>query len=224
MHRLTLADRLLAALLGGLTSVLLATAAHATEVQVVGVFPGKAVVSVNGAAPATMSIGQVKDGVKLLGVADNAATIEVEGKRRTLALGQGYRSKGDGSAPESSGDRVVLTADSGGHFKSQVLINGKPVTAVVDTGATLVAMDVATAKRLGIDFTKGQPGIARTANGAVPMWLVKLDTVKLGDLLLYQVDGAITEGAGIGFVLLGNSFLSRTSMKQDAGMLTLIKK
>ena len=109
MHRLTLADRLLAALLGGLPSVLLATAAHAAEVQVVGVFPGKAVVSVNGAAPATMSIGQVKDGVKLLGVADNAATIEVEGRRRTLALGQGYRSKGDGSAPESSGDRVVLT-------------------------------------------------------------------------------------------------------------------
>ena len=197
---------------------------HAADVQVVGVFPGKAVISINGAPPATLSIGQVKDGIKLVGVAENAATVEVDGKRRTLALGQGYRSKGDGGAPDSGGDRVVLTADSGGHFKTQILINGKPATAVVDTGATMVAMDTATAKRLSLDYTKGQPGMVQTANGKVPVWRVKLDTVKVGDLLVYQVDGVVTEGQGIGVVLLGNSFLSRTTMKQEAGMLTLVKK
>jgi aspartyl protease family protein len=203
--------------------ILGAPLAHATEVNVVGLFPGKALLSIDGAEPRTLSVGQTVSGVKLLGVGDGKATIEADGKRRSLGIGQAYSGKASAGA-ESSGGKVVLHADSRGHFTTTVLLNGKPVTATVDSGATMVAMDIATAKRIGLDYEKGRPGMVQTANGRVPIWNVTLDTVKVGDVTISQVEAGVTGGAGIGVVLLGNSFLKRTEMRQEAGQLTLIKR
>jgi aspartyl protease family protein len=197
--------------------------AWAQGVNVVGVFPGKAVLSINGGAPRTVSVGQTVDGVKLLGVEDGRATMLVEGKRATLGIGQAYSAAPSGPVKESGGT-VVLQADSRGHFHTTVLLNGKTVTAVVDTGASSIAMDITTARSIGINYEKGQRSTAATANGMVPTWRVMLDSVKLGDIILYQVEALVTGGNGIGIVLLGNTFLSRTEMRQEAGRLTLVKR
>src|SRR3954464_9486079 len=72
-----------------LTLALCAGAARATDVNVVGLFPGKAVGSVNGGQPRTLSVGQKTDeGVTLVSSERDSATLEVDGKRRVMKMGQ----------------------------------------------------------------------------------------------------------------------------------------
>src|SRR5438132_7746855 len=67
----------------------LACEAGATDVTVVGLFSGKAVVTVNRGAPRTLSVGQTTpEGVKLLAVDAKGATLEVDGRREVLEMGQ----------------------------------------------------------------------------------------------------------------------------------------
>ena len=198
--------------------------AQAIEVAVVGVFPGKAVIAIDGGAPVTLSVGAVRNGVRLIAVGEQSATLEFDGKRRSLAMGLSYRSKADPNGTDNGSDSVTLQADSKGHFSNNGLINGKSVNFLVDTGATSVSMDINTAKRLGLSYTQGKRGSAQTANGVVNVWTVTLDSVRVGDLTIYQVEGVIVEGAGMGAVLLGNSFLSRTRLKQEGGQMTLTRK
>ncbi len=59
--------------------------AAATEVNVVGLFPGKAVVTINRGAPRTLSVGQkTPEGVVLVSVDNRAAVLEIDGKKQSL--------------------------------------------------------------------------------------------------------------------------------------------
>ena len=113
-----------------------ASGARATEITVVGLFPTKAVVVINNAAPKTMSIGQRSaEGITLVAVGSDTATFEIEGKPRQLRMGQHYA-----ATPASGGDRVVLSASSGGHVLADARINGGAIRMLVDTGATSIAL------------------------------------------------------------------------------------
>lgn len=91
---------------------------------------------------------------------------------------------------------------------------------MVDTGATLVSLGRSDALKAGIDFTKGDPGISQTANGPVRVWRVRLDTVRVGDVTLHNVEGTVNSG-DLPFVLLGASFLNRMEMRRDGATLML---
>jgi aspartyl protease family protein len=198
---------------------LLANSAHAADISVVGLFPGKAVLVVDGASPKTYSIGNtVSDGAKLVSVSDSSATIETNGKRQTIAIG-GHVNRTGASGQGS----ITLQADNQGHFVTQGQINGGSVRMLVDTGATLIALPGSDARRLGIDYKKGKIGYSNTANGTTQVYLVKLDTVKIGDIELNQVDAVIHE-TGLPIILLGNSFLNRTDMRRDGEQMTLTKR
>jgi aspartyl protease family protein len=95
---------------------------------------------------------------------------------------------------------------------------------LVDTGATLISMNQSEARRLGINYLKGQKGYSQTASGIAGVYRVKLDTVKLGDIVLNNVDAAVHEGDGPPIVLLGMSFLSRVEMKREGERLVLTKR
>ena len=58
----------------------------------------------------------------------------------------------------------------------------------------------------------------------VPTWRVKLDSVTVGDITLYNVEGAVHEARASTTALLGMSFLSRTEMRRDGQNLTLTKR
>jgi aspartyl protease family protein len=118
---------------------------------------------------------------------------------------------------------VVLTVGSGGHFSTQGQINGKAVHMVVDTGASVVAMSMADAQRMGVDYKAGQVVSMSTANGVIPAWRVKLASVRVGDVLVYDVDSVVTSGS-MPFVLLGNSFLSRFQMTRSNDQMVLQKR
>ncbi|WAJ30594.1 retropepsin-like aspartic protease family protein [Antarcticirhabdus aurantiaca] len=104
--------------------------------------------------------------------------------------------------------RVVRSGDD--HFHVEGSIDGRPVTFVVDTGASMIALDTVTAERLGID-TAGLNYRAdiMTANGVAKAAMVKLDEVRIGGIERRNVQAAITEGRLLGgTVLLGMSFLN----------------
>jgi aspartyl protease family protein len=196
---------------------------QATDVNVVGLFPGKALVEIDRGNPRTMSEGQKIDDIKLISANSNSAVIDIAGKRHNISLGQsasGGSAKHNGSGAGS----IVLTADNRGHYHSIGSINGAATRFLVDTGATSVAIGSAEAQRLGLDYKKGRAGVASTANGTAPMYIMLADKVSVGDITLHQVEVSVIEGAGLPITLLGMSFLNRLEMKQDSGKMTLTKR
>ena len=119
---------------------------------------------------------------------------------------------------------VTLNADSAGHYISTGSINGGTVKFLVDTGATMVSLGASDAKRLGIDYEKGQRGTSNTANGIAMVYRVKLDAVKVGNIALTNVDGVVHESSDMPFVLLGMSFLGRLEIRQDGQQMTMMQK
>jgi aspartyl protease family protein len=193
--------------------------AQAADISVVGVFPGKAVLVVDGAGPKTYSVGStVSGGVKLVSVGRDNAVFDNNGKKEKIDLGEHV-----GSASSSGTASVTLQADSRGHFMVQGQINGGTTRMLVDTGASYVALPASDAVRLGIDYKKGRPGYVNTANGVAPVYLVTLDSVKVGNIVLNQVDGLVQEN-GLPIILLGMSFLNRTEMRRDGEQMVLTKR
>ena len=178
---------------------------------------------VDGGKPRTLSVGQVTpEGVKLFSATSEAAVIEFGGRRETLSTGSGMRV---GAATSTgSSEQAVLKADGRGHFYANGLINGSSVRFLIDTGATTIAFSTAEARRLGIDYRSGTRSVGRTANGIVTGYGVKLDTVRVGDITLQNVDAHVLEGMGPSDVLLGMSFLNRTQMQRDGDTLVLVKR
>ena len=210
-------------LLLALLASILVTSVHAeTRLNVVGLFSGKALVSINGSAPQTISAGQTKNGVKLIAADSESATFLVEGKRQTLKMGQAASVAGN--AGPANNTPVSLYADSRGHFTGNMSINGASLKYLVDTGATTVALNSGDAKFAKIDYEKGEKVPVNTANGVVTAYLVKVNTLKIGTIILNDVDVIVNEGGSPEIVLLGMSALNKLDMKRDNSIMTLTKK
>ena len=195
--------------------------AGAVDVTLIGLFPGKAVITVNRGAPRTLSVGQsTPEGVKLVSTDAKSAVLEVEGQRLTVEMGQHFET----ANMTGSRQAVTLAPDSRGHFIADGQVNGAHMRFLVDTGATLVAIPASEAARLGIDYRSGRRGISQTANGAVAFWRVTLDSVSVGGVTLTSVEGAVHDSGGLDVALLGMSFLGRTEMKREGPNLTLVKR
>jgi aspartyl protease family protein len=208
----------IAALAFGLT---VAVPAAATDVTVVGLSSTRASVSINGGAPRWLAVGQRSpEGVLLVAADRESATFEIDAKRRVLKMNQAYVATGAAGGASNS---VTLKADGRGHFIAEGQVNGGSVRFLVDTGATAVALPAAEARRLGINYLKGERGSVQTANGTANAYRVKLDTVRLGDITLNNIDGVVLEG-GLAMPLLGMTFLNRTEMKRDGETMVLTKR
>jgi aspartyl protease family protein len=205
-------------------SALALVAAAPTSAQSVamsGSLGDKALLVIDG-TPRTVAAGSTVQGVKLVSVSGSDAVVEVKGQRVTLAMGGAQVNLG-GTPSDGGGTQIVLTAGSGGHFFTSGQVNGKAVRFLVDTGATYVSMGAAQAQQLGVDFTKGQRGVSNTANGQMTVYKVKLASVRVGDVQLYDVDGLVSQQP-MEAVLLGNSFLTRFQMKRENDTMTLTKR
>lgn len=193
-----------------------------TQINVVGLFNGKAVVIINNGKTQILSVGQQSpDGVKLLSADSTKAVFEVAGKRQELGMGQAASVGGGASSQAAS---VILYANSSGHYFADGYINGVPLKMLVDTGATTIALNSGDAKYAGIDYKNGERSLVQTANGNVVAYEVVINSVKIGGLTLNQVDGMVLEGGSPSVVLLGMSALNRVDMKRDGVAMTLTKK
>jgi aspartyl protease family protein len=195
-------------------------AAAAAEVALVGVIgSGAAVLAVDGGDPKTVKVGQKWNGIAVLAVERDRATVEIDGRRRILVQGQHYRS----AAAATDRQQATLAADPNGHFVTDGAVNGNPVRFLVDTGATSIALPGREAERLGIDYRKGARGMTHTANGPVAVYRVTLDRVRLGGIELRMVEAVVIE-QGLDIALLGMSFLSRVEWKREGQTMTLIRR
>ena len=206
--------------LGLAALTLLAPPGFAADVALVGLIGAKAIVVIDGGAPRTLAPGQkTTEGVMLLGTEKDAASFDIDGKKRTLRMGgRAY------SAPSPGKQSVTLNADARGHFVTMGSINGGSVRFLVDTGATFVSLPAAEARRLGIGYLQGQRGSMQTANGLAIAYRVKLDTIKVGDVTVNNVDAVVSENDAMGVNLLGMSFLNRMEMRRDGQSMTLTKR
>jgi aspartyl protease family protein len=206
-----------------ITAVLFASQTLAeTRLNVVGLFSGKALVSINGGSPESIAAGQTKNGVKLISANSESATFMVEGRRQTLKMGQAASVAGN--AAPTNNTPVSLYADSRGHFSGNLSINGASLKYLLDTGATTVALNSGDAKFAKIDYEKGEKAQASTANGVVEVYIVTINTLKIGSITLNNVEATVHEGGSPSVVLLGMSALNKLDMKRDNSIMTLTKK
>ncbi len=202
------------------------SSSQAQSVALAGMLGSKALLIVNGSAPKSVAAGETHQGVKVVSTAGDQAVLELSGKRHTLRVGDAPVSVGSGSGSGSSagkGSRIVLTAGSGGHFTTPGQINGRAVQFVVDTGATSIAMSAGDAERVGINYKGGQPVQLSTANGVVLGFRVKLNSVRVGDVEVYDID-AVVSPQPMPYMLLGNSFLTRFQMIRENDQMTLLRR
>jgi aspartyl protease family protein len=193
----------------------LAPAAHATTVLVMSLEQGRAQLLVNGSAVRVLREGQTSpEGVRLISADRSQARLEVDG--RELALGLG------GSTVASA----ELKVDPSGHFTTVAYLNGAATQAVIDTGATAVAISGDDAARMSIRYA-GAPRVqVATAGGARFGYRVNLATVRVGGITLHNVDAVIMEGgkAELPITLIGMSFLNGVEMRRVGDTLTLTRR
>lgn len=198
---------------------LTAFGAWAQEVGLAGLMGSKAMLMINGGDPQAVRVGDTVGGVKLVAIQGDQAIVEIGGRKRPLRIGQHAvgAANGDGSG------RVILTADGNGHFFTTGNVNGASIRFMVDTGATAIALGPSDARRIGLDLNRGEKGLVSTANGQVVVTRVMLDTVRIGDVSLHNVEGVVLS-AEMPAALLGMSFLNRMEMQRDGSTMTLKKR
>lgn len=206
-----------------LGSVLLAAAAAeaaAQEVRAIALFPQRALLEIDG-AQRFLKVGETSpEGVQLVAADSRHAEVEIRGRRARLELSEHIAA----SFTAAEVAEVRVPRDSRGHYFVGGTINGHAVEFMVDTGATSIALNSAAAERLGIDWTRGVEGMTSTAGGVVPTRELTLAKVSVGAITLHQVPAVVVIGAHPPHVLLGNSFLTKVEMAEDAGTLVLRRK
>ena len=216
--------RLLTRGLAGVAGIWLAgawvTACLAQTVVLSGVLGQKALLSLAGAPPRGVAVGQELQGIRVLAVRANEADVEVDGQRQTLRLGDGPISTTAPQGDASGRRRIVMHASSNGHFRSPGQINGRAVDFIVDTGASVVSLSQSLADGIGLAYQGGARTLLNTANGQVVGWQTRLDSVRLGNVEIFGVD-ALVSPSSMPFVLLGNSYLTRFQMTRTNDELVL---
>lgn len=215
-------DRSLLLVVTLLAAGLFPASSHAVDkIALYALFKNKAIIMVDGSRRVVATGQSTREGVKLVSTntAREEAVVQIADRRMTLRLGIVMQ----GGGMEGKKTKVVLYADSSGHFRADGTINGMPVSFLVDTGATRIAINSRIAKAIGIDYkTLGSPGYANTAGGIIRVYNVNLDSVSVGNITMRHVDAAVIEGNFPRTSLLGMSFLGKLNMRRTGQRMELI--
>jgi aspartyl protease family protein len=127
-----------------------------------------------------------------------------------------------GTAGQSiSGEAIELRRQDDGHYWIMVDINGKPVRFMVDSGATMTAINATTAKDAGVE-ANGYPIILSTANGRVAAKRATVQSLVFGPHKIENHPVVVSESFG-DVNLLGMNFLNNMqSWRVDANKMILI--
>lgn len=196
-----------------LLSSSLAAWAAPKSLLLVGILGDRAAISIEGKRHLLKVGERSPEGLELRSLQSDQATVHFEGRQRTLKLGD--RIGGHFTQRERPATHIYRASQ--GMYLTPGQINGIGVDMMVDTGASAIAMNENTARRLGVDFRlEGQPIGVSTANGHAVGYALNLNEVSVGNVTLDRVNAIVLPGAYPVRVLLGMSFLSRVEM-QDKG-------
>ncbi len=113
-------------------------------------------------------------------------------------------------AVPAGGRTVVIPRDSRGHFQVNARVDGKQMGFMVDTGASVIALTAADARRLGLRPSQREfTAAVQTANGTVRAAPTQLDRVEIDGVTVRNVAALIMPDEVLGENLLGLSFLSK---------------
>lgn len=113
---------------------------------------------------------------------------------------------------------IVVPRDRTGHFRTEGRIDGQRIAFMVDTGASVVAMNETSAARIGVRPARGDFNAAvSTANGVIKAARTRLAMVQVGDLIVRDVDAMVLPDEALSQNLLGLSFLGRLKRFEYAG-------
>lgn len=199
---------------------LLALPVAAMDLQVKMLAKDSALIEIDGKQRMLRAGAVSPEGVKLLAADGQQAIVEMNGKRATLKLNRQISTQ----FKKSEKSEVRIASARGGHHITPGRINGVPVEFMVDTGASIIAMNYREAEKLGIDYRAGKPITVNTANGVAKAYKIVLNRVSVGDIELNQVSAAVSTTESPTIILLGNSYLSNVDMLVDSGVLVLKEK
>ncbi len=117
------------------------------------------------------------------------------------------------------GSELVLKRSRDGHYVFPGTINGRPVSFLLDTGATLVSVPARLADELGLEA--GPPMQAVTANGTVTTRATRVDALAFGPFEVRGVPASLNPGMAGDQVLLGMSVLKHLEFTQRGDTLVL---
>ncbi|MDF1589122.1 MAG: retropepsin-like aspartic protease [Gammaproteobacteria bacterium] len=190
------------------------------QIVVVGLFADHAVVEINN-KQRILSVGKTSpEGVKLISATSQKAVLEIKGKQSDYVLGSHI---GAHYTPPVA-QPVVNIWPTNGMYLTAGSINGYSVNFIVDTGASSIALNADTAKRLGLEYLKAPQIAVKTASKVEIAYQVKLEQVQVGTITLYNVDGLVIDGSEPSVALLGMSFLGQLDMQRTDNKLQLKKK
>jgi aspartyl protease family protein len=127
------------------------------------------------------------------------------------------------SSSVQTGSMLTVAADLTGHFVLHPSVDGRRVRMLVDTGASVVALSYRDAQLAGIRV-RGEEFSRKmgTANGIVEAAPVRIAEIRLGDIVVRDVEAVVLPDGRLGTSLLGMSFLRRLGgFEITRGQLTL---
>lgn len=209
-------------------AMFLTTTAQAVEkLTLLALFKDQAILHVDG-QNRMLSTGETSpEGVELLEANSERAVVRIDGREEVLELGMvaSFPGGSDDVAPAWEGpEKLTLWEEDDGFFYASGAINGSSVRFLVDTGANTIAINRSLAERLGIDYRDGQQGVATTASGVTPMYIVTLERVSVGEITLRDVQAGILLGEQPEVPLLGMSFLGKLDMVREGRRLELKRR
>ena len=192
----------------------------AENIRLQGIFKNTVVITVDG-QQRMLKLGQRSpEGIELLAVDKQQATLRINGEAKTLGLSQHIASSFHAAEKQQV---LIPRGERGGYFVSGN-INGIATRMLIDTGATVVALNGREARRIGIDYKNGQLTRVSTASGISNAYSVMLNSINVSGLVLRHIEAVVIEGAFPEEVLLGMSYLSRVSMREQNNVLYLENK
>ena len=111
---------------------------------------------------------------------------------------------------QASGRSLNIPRDARGHFQTDGRIEGQRVNFMIDTGASLVALNEKSAARFGLRPSRSDyNATVSTANGTIKAARTRLAMIELGGLVVRDVDAVVLPDEALSENLLGLSFLSK---------------
>lgn len=110
------------------------------------------------------------------------------------------------------GGHIQIPSDRSGHYFTEVHVNGRPLSVMIDTGASSVILRYEDARDLGLVYGSDPFEISvQTANGTATAHRVKLDSVRIGSISFDDIEALVMEQGVLQTNLLGMSFMKRLS-------------
>jgi aspartyl protease family protein len=114
------------------------------------------------------------------------------------------------AVPQSGNRSLNIPRDGRGHFQTEGRIDGQRIGFMIDTGASVVALNETSAARFGLRPSRGDyNATVTTANGTIKAARTRLAMLEVGGLIVRDVDAMVLPDEALSENLLGLSFLSR---------------